>query len=1407
MHGLLVPLPKGCKSFAWVEHPRGGLPPGLWADPPSLPGKSVEGKLHGLQLCPPEIPMAPPNRPLSGRCGAPRSSSVQAQQPQVPPEEIPVGVPLCSGEDTDSGRSPLPNVLGSMQQCKGLIQSNKSDSSAPSCVSMKSSQSMEVPAKSSNEISLIQGKRSDSPESSCVSMKSDHSMDVPNNFRKAEGSAELRCECATSSSVFTCRNNVESTFKDLEHKVIFLVKKELERFKKLLSPDYPACSEREEEDEEDQSSVREGVLKITLHVLRNMNQTDLANTLHTKLVSVYQQKFKNKMTEKCKRINEGMSHHGSSALLNEIYTELYITEGGSGEVNNEHEVRQIETASRRPATQEKPIKCNELFKDKPIRRVLTKGIAGIGKTVWVQRFILDWAEGRANQDVLFIFPLPFRELNLMREKKFSLMDLLHHFFPETKQLEFIDCDAYKVIFIFDGLDECRLPLDFQNNGYLCDVTESTSVDVLLTNLIKGNLLSSALLWITSRPAAANQIPPDCVDQCMCDLEHKVIFLVKKELERFKKLLSPDYPACSEREEEDEEDQSSVREGMLKITLHVLRNMNQTDLANTLQTKLVSVYQQKFKNKMIEKCKRINEGMSHHGSSALLNEIYTELYITEGGSGEVNNEHEVRQIETASRRPATQETPIKCNELFKDKPIRRVLTKGIAGIGKTVWVQRELNLMREKKFSLMDLLHHFFPEIKKLEFIDCDAYKVIFIFDGLDECRLPLDFQNNENLWDVTESTSVDVLLTNLIKGNLLPSALLWITSRPAAANQIPPDCVDQVTEVRGFSDPKKEEYFRKRIRDQSLANKIISHMKSSRSLYIMCHVPVFCWIAATVLERMLGEAESGEIPKTLTQMFTRFLIFQIKHKDRKYYGKTETDPQQTKKSVLALGKLAFQQLEKGNLIFYEEDLRACSIDVKEVSVYSGVCTQIFREESGLHLGKVFSFVHLSVQEFLAALYAFLSFISNNKNVLEQQTTKVLNDFKRTTMSDFLMNAVDKALQKEKLDEFDLSKYDPSEESLLRLLPLVTASRKTMLTWCSITHEGCAALASALRSNPLSHLRELNLNHNKPGDSGVKQLSALLEEPYCKLEKIQLCWCGITEEGCAALASALRSNPSSHLRELNLNYNKPGDSGVKQLSALLEDPHCKLEKLDLCNCSIPEEGCASLASALRSNPSSNLRELNLNQNNLGDSGVKQLSALLEDPHCKLEKLELTWCSITDEGCAAIASALISNPSSHLRELNLKYNKPGDSGVKQLSALLEDPHCKLEKLQAEGSVEASAGFSKGSWVGFSGPQGKIYDLSTRLRTCLTMLYEINAHIKLGSRVYYISTEKKTWKESRQTCRGQGADLVIINSREEQERIIKIINTGRAWIGLSDIDIEGVWKWVDDTALITPRLVEDL
>ncbi|KAM9471281.1 NACHT, LRR and PYD domains-containing protein 3-like [Salvelinus alpinus] len=848
------------------------------------------------------------------------------------------------------------------------------------------------------------------------------------------------------------------------------------------------------------------------------------------------------------------------------------------------------------------------------------------------------------------------------------------------------------------------------------------------------------------------------------LEEKIMTFVKNELKMFKRILSPELPEGFESQKqdkevvdaEDEQQESSAREGALKITLHVLRKMNQKELADTLEKysdELAVICQRELKSNLKKKFQCVFEGIAKQGNPTLLNKIYTELYITEGGTGEVNNEHELRQIETTTRKQARPETAIKCNDIFKplpgqDKRIRTVLTKGVAGIGKTVSVQkfildwaegkanqdvqfvfsfpfRELNLMKGDKHTFIELLNHFSMETKQSGISIYNKYKVLFIFDGLDECRLPLDFKNNKICWDVTESTSVDVLLTNLIKGNLLPSALLWITTRPAAANTIPSVCVDQVTEVRGFNDPQKEEYFRKRFSDEDLASRIISHIKTSRSLHIMCHIPVFCWISAIVLEPMLKHNRE-EMPKTLTEMYTHLVVFHTKQKNEKYLGKEETGPHWNKESILSLGKLAFQHLVNGNLIFYEEDLKEAGIDVNEASVYSGLCTQLFKEECGLYQDKVYCFVHLSIQEFLAAVYVFLSFINDNLMDELQSTSRNLSaPLRNEPEVTFYMSAVDKALQSEtgnldlflrfllglslesnqkhlrglltktrsssqsheetvkyikekigenlspersinlfhclnelndhslveeiqrylrsgslskpnlspaqwsalvfvlltsekELDVFDLKKYSRSEEGLLRLLPVVKVSRAVLLSDCGVTEEGCASLVSALRSNP-SHLRELDLSNNDLKDSGVKLLSAGLGNPHCKLETLRLSGCLVTEEGCASLVSALRSNPS-HLRELDLSYNHPGNSGVRLLSAGLEDPHCRLEKLKLSGCLVTEEGCASLASALRSNPS-HLRELDLSYNHPGDSGVRLLSAGLEDPHCRLEKLNV------------------------------------------------------------------------------------------------------------------------------------------------------------------------------------------
>ncbi|XP_052445004.1 uncharacterized protein LOC127986809 isoform X1 [Carassius gibelio] len=907
-----------------------------------------------------------------------------------------------------------------------------------------------------------------------------------------------------------------------------------------------------------------------------------------------------------------------------------------------------------------------------------------------------------------------------------------------------------------------------------------------------------------------------------DLEKKISVFLKNELEKFKKILNGENTQYFV--QDFTEEMRDIKEAALDITLYFLKDMKQCEAADTLQDELVLIHQRPLKSNLKKKYQSVSEGIAKHGDSKLLKNIYTDLCMTLSVSKRVNIQNEVGQVQAADRQHESKEIPVECNNLFEapeqDKEIRTVLTTGVAGIGKSISVQkfivdwadgkeneditfifplafREINLKEKETQSLTSLIRQFFPEIKGLNLTRNDKFKFLFILDGLDECRLPLNFEGNEICRDVTSQVSLDVLLTNLIKGNLLPSALIWITTRPAAAIKIPPECVDRVTEVQGFNDAQKEEYFRKRLTDADLANEIIDNVKQSKTLFIMCYIPVFCWITATVLQNILEEKRNNDVrnqadedfktlqesntedtPKTLTQMYTHFLRFQILQSRRKYEGQYTPDVSWDKDAMLSLGKLAFHQLQRNNLLFYDTDLEACGIDASNVLVYSGMCTQIFKEETGIILGTTFCFVHLSIQEFIAALYAHL-FLDIKSVFDHHESTEQKN--KNETMIDLLKTAVDKALEsetghldlflrfllglslqtnrpllrglltqqdgndhnykeivqyiklkledkkmspersinlfyclnelndqslvkeiqthlnkgslssadlspaqwsavafvlltsEEEMEEFELQKFKKSDECLFRLLEVVKISKSALLNDCNLTDESCSNLAKALGSD--NNLIELNMSNNNLQDSGVQQLCIGLENIMCKLEILKLSKCDLTEESCSALASVLSSDSSS-LKELDLSNNNLQDSGVKLLSDGLKE-NCQLKKLRLSNCSITEEGYKALASALRSNPS-HLIELDLIGNDPGQSGVKELNDLLQDPNYSLKTLRFLGPAAY-EACQHVAEVLDKNPLL-LRELNLSEHK---LDLKRLTPLLLDKHCKLNKLVLNNS----------------------------------------------------------------------------------------------------------------------------
>ncbi|XP_072133517.1 NACHT, LRR and PYD domains-containing protein 3-like [Mobula birostris] len=688
---------------------------------------------------------------------------------------------------------------------------------------------------------------------------------------------------------------------------------------------------------------------------------------------------------------------------------------------------------------------------------------------------------------------------------------------------------------------------------------------------------------------------------------------------------------------------------------------------------------------------------------------------------------------------------------KSKSGSSAAVAGVPGIGKTTMVQkivydwatgkiyqqfqfvfsfkfRELNTIN-CIINLSNLVLFFYPYLRNvLETLWNNPERLLFIFDGLDEFKDKIDFADS---WRDTEPQhqcldpefrcKVSDIVYSLIQHKLLPGCSVLVTTRPTALHLLEKAKIGIWAEILGFLGEERKEYFIRYFEDRTVAEAVFKHVKENEILYTMSYNPSYCWILALALGPFFTQRvrDPQRVPKTITQLYSYYIYNILKN-----HGREIESPRDV---LLRVGQMAFRGVSEKKIVFTDGDL--INYNLQPSQFLSGFLMELLeREDSGRCV--VYTFPHLTIQEFAAAVAQFLTlnpgdilkllpeahsttdgrfevFLRFVAGLSNPMTARGLEEFLGPFPHETTCRVIDWVKEEVKRQSGN-TKSEAGKRSLLNTLHYLFESQnrglaqaalgsvKTLsFSGMTLTPIDCAVLSHVIGlCDTIKHLdlqschiqcegiqrlgpglhkcQELGLGANKLGNSGVKLVSAALRNPECKIRKLGLRGVRISDSAVDDLVSSLSANTS--LTELILSFNQMGDSGVKMLSVALRNPGCKIQTLGLESVSLRESGVEDLASALSANPS--LTELNLSKNNLEDSGVKLVSAALRNPECKIQKLRLGNVGLTGSGAEDLASALTTNQS--LTVLYLNDNKLGDSGVELLSAALRNPECTIREL---------------------------------------------------------------------------------------------------------------------------------
>ncbi|XP_072617249.1 NACHT, LRR and PYD domains-containing protein 3 isoform X2 [Vulpes vulpes] len=762
------------------------------------------------------------------------------------------------------------------------------------------------------------------------------------------------------------------------------------------------------------------------------------------------------------------------------------------------------------------------------------------------------------------------------------------------------------------------------------------------------------------------------------------------------------------------------------------------------------YCKKYKKHVRSRFQCIKDRNARLGETVNLNKRYTRLRLVKEHQSQQEREHELLAIgRTSAKTLDSPMSSLNVELLFEPddqhlEPVHTVVFQGSAGIGKTIlarkimldWASdkiyqdrfdylfyihcREVSLGTRR--SLGDLIVSCCPDPNPpICKIVSKPSRILFLMDGFDELQGAFD-EHTEALctnWQKVERG--DILLSSLIRKRLLPEASLLITTRPVALEKLQ-HLLDRPrhVEILGFSEAKRKEYFFKYFSDEQQATEAFRLIQENEILFTMCFIPLVCWIVCTGLKQQMDSGKNlAQTSKTTTSVYIFFLSSLLQ-------SHRETQKHQVSASLRGLCSLAADGIWNQKILFDECDLRNHGLQKADVSAFLRM--NLFQKE--VDCEKFYSFIHMTFQEFFAAMYYLLEEEEQGRmrnlpwssSKLPNRDVKVLlenygkfekgylifvvrflfglvNQERTSYLEKKLSCKISQQIRLELLKwieekakaknlqiqpsqlELFYCLYEMQEEDFVRKamghFPKIEISLSTRMDHVvsSFCIENCCRVESL----------SLRLLHNSPKEEEEEEEEENEKEmQHCDVDHCvpldphttyayRLVNCQVTVSLWQGLFSVLSSNSLS-LTELNLSDNALGDQGVNVLCEMLQHPGCNIRRLWLGQCCLSYRCCFNISSVLSNNQK--LEELDLSHNALGDFGIRLLCVGLKHLFCNLNKLWLVSCCLTPACCEDLASVLSTNQS--LTRLYLGENALEDEGVGVLCEKAKHPQCKLQRL---------------------------------------------------------------------------------------------------------------------------------